>query len=74
MCLRAMGEPEDTWLNEGLSHMAEEMASKYYEAKFPPPLGRGTAAQIFPDSAGPFIQPLLFNTYIYLQLGAGNTR
>jgi len=62
------GEVEQTWLNEGLSHIAEELGSKMYEARFPAPLGRSTKEQIFPDSAGPFIAPLLLNAYAYLNL------
>lgn len=58
--------PEETWLNEGLSHMAEEAASKVFEARYPAPLGRSTTTQLFPDSAGPFIAPQLLNAYIYL--------
>ena len=64
------GDVEETWLNEGLSQISEELGSKYYEAKFPAPTGRSTTAQIFPDSAGPFIAPQLLNAYVYL----GNTR
>lgn len=64
------GAPEDTWLNEGLGQIAEELGSEYYEAKFPPPTGRSTTTQIFPDSAGPFIQPQLLDAYVYL----GSTR
>ncbi|HLA91869.1 MAG TPA: Ig-like domain-containing protein [Gemmatimonadaceae bacterium] len=64
--LARFGDVEETWLAEGLSHIAEELASKHYEAKFPPPLGRTSAAQIFPDSAGPFIAPQLLNAYVYL--------
>ncbi len=60
------GESEEGWLNEGLSHIAEELASKVYEARFPPPLGRSTPQQIFPDSSQPFIAPQLLNAYIYL--------
>jgi hypothetical protein len=60
------GEAEEPWLNEGLSHIAEEMASKLYEARFPPPTGRSTPEQIFPDSAQPFITPQLLNSYVYL--------
>jgi hypothetical protein len=60
------GAPEDMWLNEGLGQIAEELGSEYYEAKFPPPTGRSTTTQIFPDSAGPFIQPQLLDTYVYL--------
>ncbi len=64
------GAQEETWLNEGLGQIAEELGSEYYEAKFPPPTGRSTTTQIFPDSAGPFIQPQLLDAYVYL----GTTR
>ncbi len=60
------GAEEDTWLNEGLGQIAEELGSEYYEAKYPPPSGRSTTTQIFPDSAGPFIQPQLLDAYVYL--------
>jgi hypothetical protein len=60
------GDSEEGWLNEGLSHIAEELASKLYEARYPPPLGRSTSTQIFPDSSQPFISPQLLNAYIYL--------
>jgi hypothetical protein len=60
------GAQEETWLNEGLGQIAEELGSEYYEAKFPPPAGRSTTTQIFPDSAGPFIQPQLLDAYVYL--------
>ena len=64
------GQQEEIWLNEGLGQIAEELGSEYYEAKFPPPTGRSTTTQIFPDSAGPFIQPQLLDAYVYL----GTTR
>lgn len=60
------GQREETWLGEGLSHVAEELGARVFEARYPPPAGRSTAAQIFPDSAGPYIAPLLLNAYIYL--------
>ncbi len=60
------GAQEEIWLNEGLGQIAEELGSEYYEAKFPAPAGRSTSTQIFPDSAGPFIQPQLLNAYVYL--------
>jgi hypothetical protein len=34
------GAPELGWLDEGLSIVAEELGSLYYEDKFPPPQGR----------------------------------
>jgi hypothetical protein len=64
------GALEADWLNEGLGQIAEELGSEYYEAKYPPPSGRSNSAQIFPDSAGPFIEPQLLNAYVYL----GTTR
>jgi hypothetical protein len=64
------GAQEEIWLNEGLGQIAEELGSEYYEAKYPAPSGRSTTTQIFPDSAGPFIQPQLLQAYVYL----GTTR
>ncbi|MBA4070853.1 MAG: hypothetical protein C0497_03315 [Gemmatimonas sp.] len=67
------GEPEEPWLNEGLSHVAEELASRVFEARYPPPFGRTTAEQIFPDSAQPFIATQLLNSYVYLYSSAGHS-
>lgn len=60
------GQSEVTWLNEGLSHVAEELGSKYYEAKYPAPSGRTVPTQLFPDSSQAFINPDLRNAYFYL--------
>ena len=60
------GTPEETWLNEGLSHVAEELGSLYYENKYPPPTGRTDPTQLFPDSSQGFIGGDLFNSYGYL--------
>ncbi|HEX7941082.1 MAG TPA: hypothetical protein VF488_04730, partial [Gemmatimonadaceae bacterium] len=60
------GPDEETWLNEGLSHIAEEMGSRYYEHKYPAPLGRTNPAQLFPDSAEGFISGDLFNAYSFM--------
>ena len=60
------GEEEDTWLNEGLSLIAEETASRYYEAQYPPPNGRQTPDQLFPDSSQGFITNNLIYAYDYL--------
>ncbi len=61
---------EAVWLNEGLSHMAEELGGKLYEARYPcpnlppcPPAGRASTAQIFPDSAQGFLPPNFGNAY-----------
>lgn len=67
------GESEEPWLNEGLSHIAEELASRVFEARYPPPLGRTTAEQIFPDSSQPFIANQLLNSYVYLYSSAGHS-
>ena len=61
------GDQEDTWLNEGMSHIAEELGSLYYENKFPPPTGRTDPAQLFPDSSQGFITGDLNNSYSYLE-------
>jgi hypothetical protein len=60
------GNDEDSWLNEGLSHIAEELGSRYYENRFPPPTGRTDPDQAFPDSSQGFITGDLFNSYHYL--------
>jgi hypothetical protein len=60
------GRPELGWLDEGLSIVAEELGSLYYENKFPPPSGRSNPAQLFPDSSQGFINGLLFDSYSYL--------
>lgn len=60
------GAIEETWLNEGLSQMAEELGSRLFEMRYPPPLGRTSLAQLYPDSAAPFIAPQLLNAYLYL--------
>lgn len=57
---------ETDWLNEGLSHLAEELAARHYENKFPPPTGRSNPNNIFPDSAFGFIAEQLDNSYSYL--------
>jgi hypothetical protein len=60
------GKDEDLWLNEALSHIAEELAARHYEDKYPAPQGRTDPRQIFPDSASPFINGVLFDSYSYL--------
>lgn len=60
------GPSESTWLNEGLSHIAEELGSKYYEAKYPAPTGRTFPTQLFPDSSQGFINEDIRNAYSYL--------
>jgi hypothetical protein len=60
------GNDEDPWINEGLSHIAEELGSRYYENRFPPPTGRTDPDQAFPDSSQGFISGDLFNSYHFL--------
>ena len=60
------GSFEALWLNEGLSHIAEELAGKTYEAKFPPPTGRSDPAQLFPDSAQGYLTPNMRNAQSFL--------
>jgi hypothetical protein len=56
------GSDEESWLNEGLSHIAEEVASRFYESKYPPPPGR-----LFSDTANIFISGDLSNSYRFLE-------
>ena len=61
------GSAETLWLNEGLSHIAEELAGRVYEERYPPPLGRADPAQLFPDSAQGYITPLMRNAQRFLE-------
>jgi hypothetical protein len=60
------GAAEEGWLDEGESIVATELGARHYEALYPPPTGRTNPAQIFPDSAEPFITEQLFDSYNYL--------
>lgn len=64
------GVTEAPWLNEGLSHLAEELGAIHYEQKYPAPAGRTNPTQIFPDSAAPFITPNLRYAHRYLFLSS----
>lgn len=59
------GPDEELWLNEGLSHVAEELGSLLYERD--PGQPRSTPAQIFPDSSQGFINGDMRNAYNYLR-------
>jgi hypothetical protein len=59
-------DAEEGWLDEGLSIVAEELGSRYYEQRFPPPAGRTNPLQLFPDSSQGFIGGLLGDSYNYL--------
>jgi hypothetical protein len=57
------GLDEEAWLNEGLSHMAEEVAARFYENKYGPP----ALPRIFNDTANIFIGNNLSNSYEFLE-------
>jgi hypothetical protein len=57
------GQPASDWMDEGMSIVAEELGSLYYERKYPPPTGRTNASQIFPDSAEGFASGFLYDSY-----------
>ena len=61
------GSFETLWLNEGLSHIAEELAGKYFESRFPPPSGRTDPNQLFPDSAQGYLTPNMRNAQRFLE-------
>jgi len=65
--MRRGGSEEEIWLNEGLSHAAEELASKVYETRYPWPSGRASPEQLFPDSSSSFILFNLVNAYLFLR-------
>ena len=64
--IRRGGTAEESWLNEGLSHISEELGAVSYETRYPAPTGRTVATQLFPDSAAPYITPDLTYSYRYL--------
>lgn len=65
--LARRGAAEDVWLNEGLSILAEEMGSRYYEDKCGPTGCRTSPTQLFPDSSSGFIVHVLENAYDYMR-------
>src|SRR5207244_12332102 len=57
------GLAEFGWLDEGMSIVAEELGSVYYEQKCPGTACRTNPAQIFPDSSQGFIESFLLDSY-----------
>ena len=64
--LKRGGPAEEPWLNEGLSHVSEELGATYWEGVFPAPTGRSDPTQILPDSASPYLTPNLLYSYRFL--------
>ncbi|MEO7086607.1 MAG: hypothetical protein ABI442_12760 [Gemmatimonadaceae bacterium] len=62
------GSPEYGWLDEGMSIVAEELGSAYYEQKCPGTACRTSPTQIFPDSAQGFVSDFLYDSYEYALL------
>jgi hypothetical protein len=62
------GQPEYGWLDEGLSIVAEELGSVYYEQKCPGTSCRTDLSQVFPDSSQGFVQSFLYDSYQYALL------
>ncbi|MGH7592244.1 MAG: hypothetical protein ACRELE_00080 [Gemmatimonadales bacterium] len=62
------GNPLSSWMDEGLSIVAEELGSRYYEDKCPSPACRTDPAQIFPDSSQGFVNGFLYDSYQYALL------
>ena len=62
------GDAEYGWLDEGLSIVAEELGSFYYEQKCPGTACRTTSTQLFPDSSQGFISNFLYDSYQYALL------
>ncbi len=60
--------PLTSWLDEGMSIVAEELGSLYYEQKCPPPACRTTPTQLFPDSSQAFISGFFDDSYTYAVL------
>jgi hypothetical protein len=62
------GDPEYGWLDEGLSIVAEELGSVYYEQRCPGAACRSNPSQIFPDSSQGFVSSFLYDSYAYALL------
>lgn len=62
------GDSEYGWLDEGLSIVAEELGSVYYEQKCPGTSCRTDPSQIFPDSSQGFVRDFLYDSYQYALL------
>lgn len=62
------GQPFSSGMDEGLSIVAEELGSLYYENKCPPPTCRTNTTQLFPDSSQGFIQGFFNDSYLYAEL------
>jgi hypothetical protein len=62
------GDSEYGWLDEGLSIVAEELGSVYYEQKCPGTACRTNPDQIFPDSSQGFVSNMLYDSYEYALL------
>ena len=60
--------PEFGWLDEGLSIVAEELGSLYYEQKCPGTACRTDPTQLFPDSSQGFVEDFLYDSYQYALL------
>jgi hypothetical protein len=54
--------------DEGMSIVAEELGSLYYENKCPPPACRTSPTQIFPDSSQGFVADFMYDGYQYALL------
>lgn len=59
------GKPAASWMDEGMSLVAEELGSAYYEAKCPPPACRTDPAQLLPDSSMGFARTFMFDSYAF---------
>jgi len=62
------GNTQSSWLDEGMSIVAEELGSIYWEQQCPPPSCRANAGQLFPDSSQGFIENFFVNSYAYALL------
>jgi len=70
--LARRGSDEDVWLNEGLSHIAEELGARYFEARSPVSAA-GVPIGVIADSAADFLRGNLENSYSYLSALSENS-
>lgn len=61
------GKPAAGWVDEGMSLVAEELGSQYYEARCPAPACRSNPGQLLPDSSLGFARNFTLDSYFFAE-------
>lgn len=59
------GKPAAGWVDEGMSLVAEELGSQYYESRCPAPACRSNPGQLLPDSSLGFARIFSLDSYYF---------